>query len=895
MIAFYRAALRLLPAHVRERHGDQMAAVFAELLREARVRRGWRGALRAGVVELAALLRFAWCEWRGAPPPPRIDERLLSWSLESDRSTPMLSSLLQDIRYAARMLRHTPGFTLVCVATMALAIGANSAIFSVVNGVLLKALPYRDASRIVVLGHRSLDGSDGDGLGSTTPGNFYDWQARATAFESMAAFAYTERVITWGGNAERTLGALSAGSIFDVLGRDAAAGRTFTARDDGPGAEAVIVLSNGLARRLYGDRSPLGQTLGVGGVPFVVIGVMPPDFTFPDYDAEYWIPARFDAEFRGNRDQYFLQAVARLKPGVTPEQAQVQLDTVMDAIRRDFPQYTQNAGAGVVPAKDLLIGGVRTRLLTLMAAVAVILLIACANLGNLLMARASTRRREIAVRHALGARPGRLVRQMLTESLVLSALGGIAGLAVGYVLLDVLVTWLPANLPRVNEIGLDLPVVAFTAAASIGAGIAFGIVPALQLSGGQPIEAVREGTRGSARGAWVRTALVVSEVALALMLLAGAGLLLRSFGKLLEVDPGFRAEQILTFRVGVPNDVYKEPGRKVAFFENALERVRRLPGVQAAAMSSYLPVSGYGTGAWFNILDRPTPADKTPPSVAYRVVSPNYFQALGIRLLRGRLLTERDTAEGQRAVVISQATARRFWPNEDPIGKEIYLGAPDNRLFPDAQIVGVVSDVAQLSLDNPGAEAVYGTHRLMPFWSTFSFVVRTTTDPASLTSAIRAQIREIDPAVPIFAVSSMDDVVALSRAPAKSSMLLVGMFAVLALVLAVLGVFGVLSYTVSQRTTELGIRLALGATARNVKLLVLSEGLAPVIAGIVLGVAGALVLTRFMESLLFGVTPADPPTFAAVSLLLAGVAAMASYIPARRATRVDPVVVLRAE
>jgi putative ABC transport system permease protein len=892
MTALYRVALRLLPVEVRDRHGDQMAAVFADLVHEARRRRGVRGVLRLTAAELAALVRFAWCERRGRPSPPRIDERLLTWSIEPEGRSPMFASLAQDVRYAIRMLRRTPGFTVVCVVTMALAIGANSAIFSAVNGVLLKALPYRDAGRIVVLGHVN-DGFDG--LGSTTPGNFYDWQARATAFDSMAAFAYTERILTWSGNADRVLGAQSAGSIFDVLGRSAAEGRAFTAGDDHPGAPAVIVLSHSLARRLFGEHSPVGRTLGVGGVPFTVVGVMPADFTFPDYDAQFWIPARFDAKFRGNRDQYFLQAVARLKADVPLEQARAQLNTVMDAIRRDYPQFTQNARGGVVPMKDLLVDNVRTRLLTLMGAVAFILLIACANLGNLLLGRASARKREIAVRYALGARPGRLVRQMLTESVLLALAGGVAGLALGYALLDVLVTWLPQNLPRANEIHLDPAVVAFTAVVSIASGLAFGLFPALQLAARAPIETVRDGTRGSTHSARIRTTLVVAEVALALMLLAGAGLLVRSFDKLLEVDPGFRATRLLTLRVGVPTDVYKTPQQRVAFFEELRGRIQRLPGVQAAAMTSYLPVTGYGTGAWFNILDKPTPSDRTPPGVAYRVVSPDFFQTLGIPLLRGRLLTDDDRVDGRRAIVISQAVAKRFWPNEDPLGKRIYLGAPDNRLFPDAEIVGVVGDVAQLSIDSGGGETVYGTHRMMPFWGTFTFSVRTAVDPVSITGAIRAQLQELDPTVPMFAVRTIDEVLAQSRAPARSSMLLVGLFAALALVLAVIGVFGVLSYSVTQRTTELGIRMALGASARSVKLLVLGQGMAPVAAGVAIGIGGALGLTRFMEALLFGVTPTDPLTFVSVSMLLAAIAAVASYIPARRATRVDPVRVLRQE
>jgi putative ABC transport system permease protein len=892
MTRLYRAALRVLPSDVRDRHGAQMVAVYADLLRDARIRRGWRGVIALTLAEVAALAVFAWREHRGLPRPPRIDERVLIWPAEPEGRPLMLASLAQDLRYAARMLRRTPGFTFVCVVTMALAIGANSAIFTAINGVLVKALPYHDADRIMVLGHVS-DGFDG--LGSTTPGNFYDWQARATAFESMAAFAYTARILTWNGSVDRVIGTQATGRLFHVLGRSATEGRVFTDADDLPGSPATIVLSQPLARRLFGDARVVNRTIGVGGMPFTVIGVMPADFTFPDYDAEFWLPARFDAKFRENRDQYFLEAVARLKPGVTLEQARAQLNTVMDAIRRDFPQYTERARGGVVPMKDLLVDNVRTRLLTLMGAVVFILLIACANLGNLLMARASSRRREIAVRYALGARPGRLVRQMLTESVMLAVIGGAAGLALGYAMLGKLVTWLPQDLPRANEISLDPFVVALTVVVSIACGLAFGLFPALQLASRVPMQDVREGTRGSRHSGRIRTVLVAAEVALALVLLTGAGLLVRSFNNLTHVDPGFRATRLLTLRVGVSGAVYKTSQQRVAFFDELRSRIERLPGVEAAAMTSYFPVTGYGTGAWFNILDKPVPPNRTPPSVAYRVVSANLFQTLGIPLIRGRFLTDADRAEGARAVVISEAVAKRFWPNEDPIGKRIYLGAPDNRLFQDAEIVGIVGDVAQLSLDSGGGETVYGTHHLMPFWSNFTFAVRTAGDPAALTSAIRAQLRELDPTVPLYGVKTIDEVLAQSRAPARSSMLLVGLFAVLAVTLAVIGVFGVLSYSVTQRTTELGIRMALGATARSVKLLVLGQGMAPVAAGVVAGIGGALALTRFLQTLLFNVKPTDPITFVSVSVLLAAIAAIASYIPARRATKVDPVTVLRQE
>ncbi len=890
MTRIYRAALYLLPEAVRTRHGEQMAAVFADLLRDARRRRGRSGAWRLALLELRALVRFAWCERHGMPAPPRIDERLLSWSLEPEGRTRIMASFLQDLRYASRMLRRTPGFTLVCLATMALAIGANTAIFSVVNGVLLSALPFADPDRLVVLGHHT-DG--GDALDSTTPGNFYDWQARATAFASMAAFSPTERIFTWGGNAERIRGGLSVGSIFDVLGRRAIQGRTFTAAEDAPGAPSVIVLSATLARRLFGDASAVGRSIGVNGLPFTVIGVMPPDFAFFDYDYEYWIPARFDAEFRNNRDQYFLAGIARLKPDMSVAQARAQLDTVMDAIRHDYPQFTQNATAAVEPMKDQLVDGVRTRLLTLMGAVVFILLIACANLGNLLLARASSRRREVAVRHALGARPLRLLRQMLTESVLLAALGGLAGAALGYAMLGLLVGWLSDYLPRANGIRLDSTVLLFTAAVSVISGVAFGLIPALQLASGAPMEVMREGARGSVRSRWVRTTLVMSELALALMLLAGAGLLVRSFNNLLSVPPGFQPERLLTFTTSVPSATYKTPAERAAFLERAAQELEALPGVRTVTMSTTLPVSGRGNGAWFNMIDRPWPANQTPPGVANRVVRANYFEALGIPLLRGRHFSADDRLDGTRAVIISESVARRFYPDDNPLGHRIYLGAADNRVVDEAEIVGVVADVKQTGLDEVNPEAIYVPHGMMPSIGNIQFAIRTATDPAGLGSAVRGTLRRLDPGVPIVRMRTMDAVLAQAMAPARSSMLLVTLFAVVALVLAVVGVFGVLSYTVNQQTAELGIRMALGATARHVTLLVLGQGLAPVLAGIALGIAGALALTRFMESLLFGVEATDPATFAAVSALLAAIAAAASYIPARRATRVDPVRVLR--
>lgn len=889
MSALYRAALWLLPRDVRERHGGEMAVVFDQQIREAGRRGGTRAVIRILVMELGALARFAWRERRGAPPPRRVDDHSLSWP---EGRTPVLASVAQDLRYAVRMLARSPGFTLVSVVTMALAIGANTAIFSVVNGVLLQPLPFHDPGRVMVFGQRT---GGGDVLDSTTPGNVYDWMRGATAFESMAGFAPTERIVTWNDTAERVRGGLSVGNVFDVLGRQPAEGRALAVTDDDPAADPVIVLSHGMAQRLFGEGRALGQSLTVNAVPHTIVGVMPSDFAFLDYDYEYWIPARFDAAFRNNRDQYFLIGLGRLRPDTTIDQAQAQLNTLMDGIRREYPQYTQNATAAVVPAKEILLDGVETRMLMLMAAVSFVLLVACANLGNLQLARASTRRQEVAVRQALGAKPGRLVRQFLTESLLLAALGGLAGIALGSVLLRVLLTLLPDNLPRLKGVELDSTVLVFTAGISLLAGLLFGAFPALQLFSRATVDAVRDGARGSRRHRRLRTALVASELALALILLVGAGLLVRSFARLSDVPPGFQPERLLTFTATAP-PAYRTGGERSQLFERTAAELETLPGVGSVTLTTTLPAAGRGVGAWFNLIDRPLPATETPPAVPYRIVRWNYFTSLGIPLLRGRDFTADDRISGVTGVIISESVARRFWPGEDPLGRRIYLGAPDNKIVSDAEIVGVVADVKQAGLDEERSEAVYIPHGVVAPWlSSLTFVIRTSTDPATMAGAVRELVKRIDPTMPLVRMRTMNEVLGRATAPARSSMLLVGLFALVALTLAIVGVFSVLSYTVNQQTTEIGIRMALGASSRNVTLLVLAQGMAPVIAGVALGTAGALALTRFMDTLLFGVTPTDPATFAAVSALLVGVAAVASYIPARRATRVDPVRALRQE
>jgi putative ABC transport system permease protein len=884
--AIYRVLLLLLPEATRARHGDEMQLVFDDNVRAARAD-GVAPATAAVVREVATLVRFAWRERRAQPPRP-----LVPAAPPPEGRPSMTAPLLQDLRYAGRLLRRSPGFTVVAVLTMALAIGANTAIFSVVNGVLLRSLPFADPDGIVVLGHR-VDGRDT--LDSTTPGNLQDWMRAATAFSAMAGFAATERIVTVHGNAERIRGGLSVGSLFSVLGRAAADGRTLTPADDDPAADPVVVLSARLSRRLFGDARSLGQSIAINGTPHTIVGVMPPDFAFFDYDYEYWVPARFDAAFRANRDQYFLLGVARLGPGTSLTQANAQLNTVMDAIRIEFPQFTQNAVAAVIPMKEVLLDGVETRLLVLMGAVGFVLLIACANLGNLLLARATTRRREMAVRHALGADKSRLVRQMIAENLLLAVLGGLAGLVVGAVFLRVLMSYLPDTLPRRSGISLDGAVLIFTAAVSLAAGLVFGAFPAIQVTGRRVMSSLREGTRSSPKNVAVRRGLVASQVALALILLVGAGLMLRSVSRLLDVSPGFTTEELLTFTASVPAATYRTAAERAAFFERAATALEALPGVRNVTLTTTLPVAGRGNGAWFNIIARPLPPSETPPGVPNRVVRANYFESLGIPLRRGRTFTTGDGLHGTRAVVVSESVARRFFPDGDAIGQRIYMGTSDNRVVPDSEIVGIVADVKQLGLDEERPEAVYVPHALVPVISSFTFAIRTTGDPAALAPAARDVMRRLDPGVPLIRVQTMEDIIGRTVAPARSSMVLIGLFAAVALTLALVGVFGVLSYTVSQRTAELGIRMALGASAQQVTWSVLGQGLMPVGVGVVIGVGGALLLTRFMQSLLFGITPTDPLTFAAVALLLGGSAAAAAYVPARRATRLDPVKALRNE
>ncbi|HKW50020.1 MAG TPA: ABC transporter permease [Gemmatimonadaceae bacterium] len=877
----YRAALRLLlPRRFYEQFAHQMLAVFAELETDARTRGGRRAAISALVLELPGLIRLAMRERRAErarrvhlPTSPRTDN--------------VIESLMQDIRFATRSLRRSPGFTMVAVLTLALGIGANTAIFSVVDGVLLRPLPLRDPSRLVAVGERLPNSAPG-AVSVTSPANLYDWQRSARALR-IAGFSGRSGRVVVRGEPQMLNGTQSIGGVLPLLGVQPLFGRLITEADEDPAAPPVIVLSYETWHDLFGDdRTALGKSIALNGTSRTVVGVMPPNFSFLGGPSAFYVPARFDAQFRENRDQYFIQVAGRLAPSATIEQARIEMETVAARLRRDWPVFNLNLKIGVEPLRETIVGGSRTQLTVLMGAVAFVLLITCANLGNLLLARSTGRRREIAVRQALGAVQSRVARQLLTESLLLALVGGALGVIVGKLFLNLLLAaQATTNLPRSDEIALDGRVLAFAILLSTIAGLLFGSVPAWQLSRRSSSEVLREGSRGSSAHQWGRGALVVVEVALAMVLLTGAGLLLRSFDSLQRVDPGVRREQLLTFSIRLAKD-------DSTFFDRSIERMRALPGVRSAALVSQLPVTGRGIGAWFNRIDRPMPAGVNPTGEAYRVITPGYFETVGMTVKQGRGLLSTDRRDAP-VVVINEALAKKYYRGEDPLGKPIYLGAPDNRLFRQASIVGVVSDTRDAGLGSDALPTIYIPLAVMPGWPAFWYVLRTRQDPASLAGAARGVIRELDSSLPVRNLQTMEEVLSESIAPARWSTTLLGVFASVALVIAVLGVFGLLSYVVTQRTRELGIRIALGAAPGQVRLMVVKRGVSLVLIGIAFGVVGALLLTRFMSSLLYGVEPTDPMTFGAVATLLGVASIIASYLPARRATRVDPLVALRAE
>jgi len=812
-----------------------------------------------------------------------------------------MGTLWQDLRYGLRALAKRPGFTTVAVVTLALGIGANTAIFSVVNAVLLRPLPYREADRLVVALH--------GGNNPVSPIDFAEWRGQNTVFEQMAAAEFWSPNLTGRDQPEQLWAVRATDNLFAMLGVEPALGRAFQTGDDQPGAAPVVVLSQRLwQRRFGGDPGVVGQTLVLDGRAHTVVGVMPRGFEFPLFwatKAEMWAPLPL-GERAGSRAQS-LRVFASLKPGVTRERAQVEMDAIARRLALEHPETNAKLDAVVTPLHQKVVGNVRPTLLVLLGAVGFVLLIGCANVANLLLARANARHREMALRLALGATRGRLVRQLLTESLLLAALGAVAGLLLAFWVVGLFVSGVPEDaLPRQQAVGIDSAALAFTALLSLVTAAFFGLAPALQASRADVNEALKEGGRqasgGGARGRRLRRLLIVAEVALAMVLLAGAGLMLKSFVGLRALEPGFDQTNLLTMTVSVAGTRHAPAPLRAAFFDEAVERVRALPGVESASAVNHLPLAGDIWGFSFNIEGHAAPAPGERPTAAYRVARPDYFRTMRIPILEGRSFDERDNEQAPGVLVINETMARRYWPGEDALGKRIKLGPADAEA-PWLTVVGVVNDVKQQEWAEGAGAEMYLPHAQSPNYlqnpsprySYLTLVVRTSSDPERLAAAVRGAVWAIEPNAPVSSVATMDEVIAGQTWQARLSVLLLGGFALAALLLAAVGIYGVLAYSVAQRTHEIGVRMALGARPRDILRMVVGQGMAMALAGIAAGLAGAFALTRLMSRVLFGVSAFDPPTFAAVALLLALVALLACYLPARRATKVDPMVALRYE
>ena len=802
-----------------------------------------------------------------------------------------MGTLLNDIRYGVRMMRKRPGFAAVVVLTLALGIGANTAIFSAVNAVLLKPLPYRNAERLVWVAGNVRGGTS---RASVSPPDYLDYRAQNTVFEEFAASTSVPFNVnlTGAGEPERLAGSLVTANYFRAFGVAPALGRAFGAEEERAAPAPVAVLSDGLWRRRFGaDPSVVGKVLTLDGKAVTVVGVAPPEFQYPS-GAELWLPLDFDQPDMKIRPAHFLRPIGLLKPGVTIEQARAETDLIARRLEEQYPESNARWSLNLVPLQEQVIGGFGTSLWVLLGAVGFVLLIACANVSNLMLARAAGRRRELALRTALGASRWRVVRQQLTESVLLSVAGGAAGLLLAAWGVDVLAALGAGDIPRSREIGVDGRVLAFTVALSVLTGIAFGLLPALRASRPNLNEVLKDAGRGSSgpgRGR-VRSALVVAEIALALTLLAGAGLLIKSFVGLRHVNPGFDPAHVLTLRVDLARSRYTKPEQAAAFFDQLQRRVAGLPGVEAAGLVSELPLSGQPNDMYFSVAGRPPQTPDQKVTADYRRVNQDYFRAMRIPVLRGRGFTEQEVTSNARAVVVNETLARTFFPDEDPLGKHLVI---DFGKAEEYEIVGVAGDVLHRSLEGDVYQMMYvPTLRI----GGTNLVVRTTSsDPTALASAVRAEVAAIDKDQPVSSVRTMEEVVAGSVAQQRFRTFLLAAFACVALLLAGVGIYGVIAYSVTHRTHEIGIRMALGAQTRDVLRMVVGQGMVLALAGVGCGLLAAFGLTRVLSSLLFGVTATDAWTFAAVSLLIVAVSFLACLLPARRATKVDPMVALRYE
>jgi putative ABC transport system permease protein len=811
-----------------------------------------------------------------------------------------MQSILQDLRYSIRMFAKSPGFTLVALLALALGIGANTAIFSVVNDVLLRNLPYREPDRLVMVWENNRPRSRE--MNVISPANYLNWQDQNTVFEQMAAFNDRRFNLTDVGDPEEIPGQAVTVSLFPMLGVGPALGRAFSDEDAKPGAPPVVILGHGLWQRRFGGETRIvGDQITLNGNKFTVVGVMPAGFRFYIKEAsfgrrvpEMWIPVGFEASDRVHKGRY-MAAIARLKPGVSLRQAQAEMSAIGSRLEAQYPEFDTGWGINLVPLPSQMTREIRLALIVLFAAVAFVLLIACANVANLILARASIRAREMSIRAALGANRSRLVRQLLTESLLLAVFGGLIGLLIASWGVDLLVSLAPADLIEMKSVSIDYRMLTFTLLTTVITGLAFGVIPALASSRLDLQDALKEGSRsasGGAGGRRTRKALVVAEIAMTLLLLVGAGLLIRSLARLHSVDPGFDPRNLLTVRLILPGSKYREPQQVTGFYRDLIHRVETLPGVKSVGANAFPPFAGPGSATSFLIEGRPMPAAGESPVADVRIVDANYFETMKIPFHDGRNFTDAETTESRHVVVVNQTLVRQYFPDENPLGKQLTINMKSENV--PSEIIGVVGDVKHVGLDSEVRPMTYWPHPELPIGS-MTLMVRTSGDPMSLVSALRNEVKAIDKDLPLSDVRTMEQLLAASTARSRFLAVLLAIFAALALTLACVGIYGVMSTTVSQRVREIGIRMALGARQADVVRMVVGQGMVLVGIGIAIGLTGALALTRLMSTLLFGVTATDPMTFASLAALLGVVALVACLVPALRATKVDPLLALRCE
>lgn len=824
----------------------------------------------------------------------------------------MLTTIWHDLRYAARMLWNRPGFTAIAIITLSLGIGANTAIFSVVDAVLLRPLPFPNPEKIAFV-RDDLTARQAENVGLSVD-ELKDLQERSGVFEQLSAVWPVDANLTGSDRPERIELLAVSPNYFSLLGANAQLGRVFGPQDQTPGFAEGVVISDGLWRRVFGsDPNILGRKVYADSDLYTIVGVMPAGFRHPGKtlrnDVEMWATAGFSANPFGPpvRNQRILPgAIGRIKPDLTVQQAQAKIDSLVANLRSEFPkEYPAEAGWNVrlLPARETLVGSVQKTLLLLLGAVGLVLLIGCVNIANLLLARSSGRQREMAIRLAMGAGRGRLIAQLLTESLLLSFIGGLIALLIVVAMKSVLLSLLPADIPRLNEVEVNGGLLAFVFLISTVTGLLFGLIPALQASRPDLVVNLKEGTQGAGSGARhhrFRGALVVVEFALSLVLMIAAGLLLRSFGRLMAVNPGFDSNNVLLARIWlpVPNnpelDPYRPPAKRAGFVKEVLRRTSELPGVQYAAIGAGngVPLMDTNRPGSFTIEDQPV-TDDNLPRTKFASVSADYFRVLGTPLIRGRYFTPGDDENAPRVILVDETLAQRYFSNTDPIGQRIKPGRREsNNTW--LTIVGIVGNIKNEGFDQPDQPHLYIPILQNPGYA-MAVYVRTNGNPAGLTNALRQQVQAVDPNLPLFGERTMDDLVSASLAQRRFAMQVVGLFGVLALFLAAIGIYGVMAYSVTQRTREIGIRLALGASTTNILSWLLRQGMRLTLIGVGVGLIGALALTRLLRGLLFGIAPTDVVTYVALTLLLAVVALLACYIPARRATKVDPLVALRYE